>query len=93
MQGTNGQKFVKAKYIIIECEGAEGVIVFSPFLRHQSVAGVFKITSAGFCRLNGKGGWEFCGRSDGLECYPRPQDSEILNRHLLSGNRTVAMGH
>jgi hypothetical protein len=67
------------------------VIVFSPFLRHQDVAGNFKIKSAGFCESNVRGSWAVCGGSDSLECYSRSQDVKILNQHLLSGELSLTI--
>jgi hypothetical protein len=48
---------MKSKYVVIEHEGEECVIVFSPFLLHQDVAGNHEIKSAGFCELHSNGGW------------------------------------
>lgn len=78
------EKIVKSKYVVIECDGNEAVLVFSPFLLHQDVAGNHKIKSAGYCELNVHGQWIVSGLSLSLECGPRPQDDEILNHHLLS---------
>lgn len=74
---------MKSKYVVIECGKNEGVIVFSPFLLHQDVAGTYKVKSAGYCELKDNAGWRVSGRSDSLECCPRPQDEEVLNQHLL----------
>ncbi len=74
---------MKSKYIIIEYNGEDGVIVFSPFITHQDVAENFKIKSAGNCELKDAEGWVVSGNSVSLNCCPRPQDAEILNRHLL----------
>jgi hypothetical protein len=73
---------MKSKYIIIEHEGTEVVVVFSPFLLHQDVAGNRKIKSAGFCELDAKAQWIVCGDSVSLSCKARPQDARILNELL-----------
>ena len=83
LEKLNG-KIVKSKYVIIECNGNKGGIVFSPFLRHQDLAGDHKIKSAGYCELNVHGRWIVSRISLSLQCGPGLQDDEILNRHLLS---------
>lgn len=70
---------MKSKYVIFEYDGEEGVIVFSPFLLHEDLD---KIKSAGFCELRGDSGWKVSGSSNSLGYCARPQDEEILNRHL-----------
>ena len=75
---------MKSKYIVIERDGKEGVIVFSPFLLHRDMASNHKIKSAGFCELKENGTWLVSGSSNSLACCPRPQDVEILKQHLLS---------
>jgi hypothetical protein len=79
---------VKSQYLIFEHGGMEAVVVFSPFLLHQDMAGRRKIKSAGYCELDNNGNWIPCGESVSLNCKPRPQDGEILNHHL-SGNVLV----
>jgi len=78
---------MRLKYVVIERSGKEGVIVFSSFLPHQEVAGNYQIKSAGFCELTDQGRWMVGGRSDSLACHSRPEDGEILNRHLLPVNK------
>ncbi|MDR3459651.1 MAG: hypothetical protein P4N60_19655 [Verrucomicrobiae bacterium] len=75
---------MKSKYVIIERNGDEAVIVFSPFLLHQDVVGNHKIKSAGYCELSVHGRWIVSGVSLTLQLHSRPEDEEILNRHLLN---------
>jgi hypothetical protein len=75
---------VKLKYVVIERDGEEGVIMFTPFLLHRDVAGNHEIKSAGFCELEENETWLVNGRSDSLACRPRPQDAEVLKQYLLS---------
>jgi hypothetical protein len=86
------ETIVKSKYIIItDCDGEEGVIVFSASILHRDVAGNFKIKSAGFCELKGTGNWVISGRSSSLRCLSRPEDVEILNQHLSSGEFSLSI--
>jgi hypothetical protein len=57
----------------------DAVVVFSPVLLHQDVAGNSKIKSAGFCKLDTKALWTVCGESVSLNCKPGPHDVKILN--------------
>jgi hypothetical protein len=77
---------MKSKYIIVERDGQEGVIVFSPFLLHKDVAGEHIIKAAGFCELKDNGNWVVSGGSDSLESYSRSQDVELFNKYLFSCN-------
>jgi hypothetical protein len=70
---------MKSKYLIIEHEGLDAVVVFSPFLLHQDVAGKSKIKSAGYCQLDANARWVVCGESVSLNCKARPEDVKILN--------------
>jgi hypothetical protein len=83
LEKANGN-IVKSKYVIIDFDGTEAVIVFSPFLLHQDLAGNHKIKSAGYCELDVHGRWIVSGMSFSLQCCPGPQDVEILNQHFLS---------
>jgi hypothetical protein len=74
---------MKLKYIIIQHAGMEVPLVFSRFLQHGDVAGTRKIESAGFCELDASGKWVVVGESTSLNLKVRPQDSEILNAHLM----------
>ena len=85
------RNIVKSKYVVIDRDGKEAVIVFSPSLSHRDVAGNYKIKSAGFCELNLNGSWIVSGGSNSLECRSRPQDVEILNQHLLNGHFTSSI--
>ena len=73
---------MKSKYVIIEHDGMDAAVVFSPFLLHQDVAGKSKIKSAGFCKLDGNGNWLTYGQSVSLECAAGPNDAEILKELL-----------
>jgi hypothetical protein len=76
------REIMKSKYVIIEHDGTDAVLVFSPFLLHQDVAGNKKIKSAGFCKLDANGHWIVCGESVSLNCKANPQDAKILNELL-----------
>jgi hypothetical protein len=73
---------MKSKYVIIQSMGMEVPLVFSQFLVHKDVAGRRKVRSAGFCELDANGKWVADGHSSSLNLSARPQDAEILNRHL-----------
>jgi hypothetical protein len=73
---------MKSKYVIVEHDGTNAVMVFSPFLLHQDVAGTKKIKSAGFCTLDTSGHWIVCGESVSLNCKTSPQDAQMLNELL-----------
>jgi len=73
---------LKSKYVIIWCRGVEIPIVFSQLLLHKQVADKNKAHAAGFCELDASGKWITEGASDSLNLSTRPQDAEILNRHL-----------
>jgi hypothetical protein len=73
---------VKPKYIVIEYDGMEAVLIFSPTLLHQEVAGKSNVKSAGYCRLDASGNWVVSGNSISLSCGARPQDVKILNELL-----------
>jgi hypothetical protein len=60
----------------------DAVVVFSPSLLHQDVAGKSKIKSAGFCKLDVKARWTVCGESISLNCKARLEDVKILNELL-----------
>ena len=78
---------MKSKYVIIEHRKLECVIVFSPCLLHQDVAGDRKLKAAGFCELDADGRWVVSGKSLSLEYGCRPQDVDILNTHLLGRSK------
>jgi len=78
------KNIVKSKYLIIERDGINAAVVFSPFLLHQDVAGKSKIKSAGFCKLDVAGNWITFGESISLGCDAKPQDAEILKKLLSS---------
>ena len=82
---------MKSKYVIIEHDGMDAVVVFSPFLLHQDVAGKSKIKSAGFCKLDVKGNWITYGESVSLSCDARPQDAKILNELLGTGDSSLSI--
>jgi len=44
---------VRLKYIVIEHDGIEAAIVFSPFLLHEKAAAESNIKFAGYCELDG----------------------------------------
>jgi hypothetical protein len=73
---------MKSKYLIINRMGMEVPVVFSQLLVHKDVAGRRKVRSAGFCELDANGRWVASGHSSSLNLSARPQDAEILNRHL-----------
>ena len=73
---------MKSKYVIIEHDGVDAVMVFSPFPLHQEVAGNKKIKSAGFCTLDSDGHSIVCGESVSLNCKANPRDAKILNELL-----------
>jgi len=73
---------LKAKYVIIQHEGEELPVVFAQQLLHRSVAGANQVKAAGFCELLTTGQWIASGASTSLSLSARPQDAEILNRHL-----------
>jgi len=73
---------MKSKYVIICHQGVEIPIVFSQLLLHKQVAGKNQVQAAGFCELDIAGRWITGGASDSLWLSSRPQDAEILNRHL-----------
>jgi len=73
---------MKSKYIIIEHDGMEAPVVFSPVLLHEDVAGNSKVKSAGFCKLDVNGNWTAAGNSVSLNCGARPQDVKILKELL-----------
>jgi hypothetical protein len=75
---------MKSKYIIVEMEGMELPLIFSPFLTHEHVAMSVKdqIQSAGYCELDAAGKWVASGQSVSLKLNARPQDAEILNSQL-----------
>jgi len=72
----------KTKYIIIQHNGEELPIVFSKRLLPQTVAGANQVNAAGNCALNANAKWITGVSSDSLGLSARPQDAEILNRHL-----------
>ena len=80
--GRHVMKSMKSKYIILEHNGMDAAVVFSPFLLHQNVAGKNKIKSAGYCKLDVTGNWIADGGSVSLGCDARPQDAEVLNQLL-----------
>jgi hypothetical protein len=71
------------KYIIVEHEGKQIPIVFSPLLSHAHVAGNSEVQSAGYCDRDTNGNWIAAGRSDSLNMKARIQDSKILREHLF----------
>ena len=72
----------KSKYVIVRIDETEVPIVFSWFLKHEAVAKVSQVTSAGYCTLTGGGKWIVGGWSDSLKLGARPEDAEILNTRL-----------
>jgi hypothetical protein len=74
---------MKCKYLIVDQDGLEAVILFSPALLHQHVAGRNKVISAGYCKINGPVKWSTEGGSVSLNCLSRPQDVDILNHNLF----------
>ena len=81
---------MKAKYVIIEHEGCEVVIVFSPLLSHQDVARYGDVQSAGFCKLNEDGRWAVSGESVSLNQRAKARDANILNAFLPVGGGVLA---
>jgi hypothetical protein len=77
---------MKSKYVIIEHDGMDAVIVFTPNLLHPEVAINSKIKSAGFCKLDAAGHWITFGGSVSLKCDAKPQDAKILNELLGTAN-------
>ena len=76
---------VQAKYIIIEDDVCEAVIVFSQSLLHQDVARHCKVLSAGFCKLDAKGRWSVSGNSFSLHLGAKEKDVNLLNALLPMG--------
>ncbi|MHA2067272.1 MAG: hypothetical protein ACXABY_23135 [Candidatus Thorarchaeota archaeon] len=85
--------FKTAKYIIIEYNGHELPIIFSPLLAHADVAKPYsnksysKVVSAGFVYTNAESyenGPDVCfyayGKSVSLGITSREQDAEIIGR-------------
>jgi hypothetical protein len=81
---------VKLKYLIVEHNRVEAVLVFSPLLSHDDVAGRSKVTSAGFCKMGVDGKWIAVGTSASLNCSARTNDAEILNRFLSAGDFSLS---
>ena len=86
---------MKSKYIIVEMDGMEVPIIFSPFLSHEDavMAGKNKIQSAGYCEPDASGKWIVSGQSVTLKLNARPLDAEILNAQLgfkKPGCQTIA---
>jgi hypothetical protein len=77
---------MKAKYIIIEHDGCEAVIVFSPFLLHQDVAQNSQVKSAGFCKMDENGRWTVSGGSFSLNLSAKARDVNALNALLPMGD-------
>lgn len=73
---------MRLKYVIVEKDGVETPVVFSPLLLHEHMTGKSKVKSAGYCELDVTGSWNVNGQSVSLNCSARPQDAEILNAHL-----------
>ena len=73
---------MKSKYVIIEHDGMDAAVVFSPVLLHQDVVGNCKVKSAGFCKLDDRGNWVTFGTSVSLSCAAKPQDAAILKELL-----------
>jgi hypothetical protein len=69
---------MKAKYIIVESFGLELPIVFNPIIDHSTVAGNFKVVSAGFCSQSVDCLWNCWGESTSLKLKSRTQDGRIL---------------
>jgi hypothetical protein len=75
-------KIMKLKYVIVEHDGMDAAMVFSPLLSHQDVAERSKIKSAGFCELDINRRWIIHGGSVSIGCRSRPEDVEILEELL-----------
>lgn len=73
---------MKMKYLILQNDRAEAPVVFSQLLSHHDIAGGKSVCSAGFCELDEDGRWMAYGQSTSLNVRSRPQDAQILNRHL-----------
>jgi hypothetical protein len=80
---------MKAKYIIIQHDGCEAVIVFSPFLLHQDVAQNSQVKSAGFCKLDENGRWTVSGGSFSLNQSVKATDVNALNALLPLGGSVL----
>jgi hypothetical protein len=52
---------MKLKFIIIDHNGIETLILFSSILSHKEVAGKRNVPSAGFCRQDVDGNWSVRG--------------------------------
>ena len=76
--GNNDTSRMKLKFIIIDHNGIETLILFSSILSHKEVAGKRNVLSAGFCRQNVDGNWSVRGQSVSLRCSVRSNDDQIL---------------
>jgi hypothetical protein len=70
------------KYIIFEQAGLELPLVFPDLIEHKVMAGERKVVSAGFVNLNLDNEIRIGGDSLTLNVKSRPQDAEIITKHL-----------
>lgn len=74
-----------SKYLIIESDGLENPIVFSPMFSHAQIGVGKKVVGAGFCYRQDDGSFCAYGESISLGIGSRSQDTKILNNCLERG--------
>ena len=72
-----------AKYVIIDREFCDTAFVFPVWVAHSDVRFKMggKLLSAGFVRFDEDGAHAY-GKSTGLSCHSRPEDSQIISEQL-----------
>lgn len=70
------------KYIIVQDEGHDQAVVFSPIMSHKQMAGGLKVVAAGFCSFDGAGNVSVWGESVTLQVKSRLQDYEIIRKQF-----------